>query len=107
MIPRLNQLCNIYETTFEAGGDIDLILLYQNVPCRINTDLGQTRTPGGDYVTINAFMHTSFETDIQRDWIIEFEDKYYSVFNIKKIRDLAGDDLFQFLQLQINKNVNA
>lgn len=107
MLPRLNNQCNIYQQTFDAGGDVSITPVFISMPCRFNQNEALLKNEAGNYNKVQASMHCNFDIEIDRKMIVEFENVYYSVYEIKKVKDLDGNNLFQFLYLTINKTINA
>jgi len=107
MLPRLNNSVNIYNQTFTAGGDVDVTPCFLNLPCRFNENESLIKTEKGDYLKAQASMHCNFDIELDRKMVVEYSQKFYSIYDVKKVKDLQGNNLFQFVILTINKNVNA
>ncbi len=105
MIPDLNQVIDIYSQAFSAGGDSEVTLLHSKLRARVSLGEMLIKQPSGDYIQIdgNAFIDGSPE--LERDLIVYFNEKFYTIYSVAKTRDIAGKPLFQHLTLRINKNV--
>lgn len=105
MIPDLNQTIDVYEQSFSAGGDSEVTLLYSNLQARVSLSEKFLKQPSGDFIQVDGSCWTAGNPELTRDLIIDFENKFYTIFSVQKTRDLSGQPLFQYITLKIDKNV--
>jgi len=105
MIPDLNQQIDVYSQAFNAGGDSEITLLYPKLNARVSLSEKFLKQPGGDYIQVDGSCWVDSEPELDRTLIINFEDKFYTIYSVQKTRDISGQPLFQYITLKINKNV--
>lgn len=98
MLPRLNNYCNIFETSKNYRGEFQKTPIGVNVECRLsvsseNVDVGNGQL---NAFTLKGWINAGL--NVAKGQIIEFESKEWLVISAKTTKDLNGDNFFQYLE---------
>jgi hypothetical protein len=108
MIPQLNQLLHRYDTSVNEYGTRS-ITNPQPFMGRLVEGDGRTYETQGTDITYNASLHTNTELELKTGDVVKLiktgQDVYYTVAKVVATRDLDGEILFQWAELQIEKSI--
>ena len=98
MIPRLNNLCNIYHVEKDFRGEFTLNLCDDNRKCRFSITSENVNTAEGQ---INRFIlkgHINSGLEVKKGQVVEFECKTFKIILAETTKALSGKDFFQYLE---------
>jgi len=98
MIPRLNNLSNIYNVSKDFRGEITKDLVKGDARCRFSVGSEIIESSDGQ---INKFVLKGWINaglEVNKGQIVEFENRTFMIDLAKTTKNLSGRDFFQYLE---------
>jgi len=98
MIPRLNNLCSIYDVTKDFRGEFTTTLVKDNARCRfsVSSEIIESSDGQSNKFIMQGWINAGFE--VNKGQIVVFENRTFIIDLANTTKNLKGNDFFQYLE---------
>lgn len=104
MIPGLNQICNLYNTSYTKEGSKVVDILATGVNCRIFVSTGEFKDRQGNLIEYNASVHLPPQPLVYLGDVVEYLDganvKKFEILYCGQTPNISGIIIKQFARLK-------